>query len=137
MVVDTPGGRFRVDYDEQLAVSPVGPLVFFAQFLEASGHFEALCAKAPLHYTSPHAPDKRAVLATLVLGILAGCRRYAHLEGLRFDAVAAGLLGVEALVSEDSVRHALYRRQPPAGCGSATTRWSRSCSLSLGCWIRM
>ena len=114
MVVDTPGGRFRVDYDEQLPISPVGPLVFFAQFLEASGHFEALCAKAPLSYTSPNAPDKRAVLATMVLGILAGCRRFAHLEALRGDAVAAGLLGVEGLVCEDSVRRALYRLDPTA-----------------------
>jgi hypothetical protein len=50
MVVDTPGGRFRIDYDEELPVSPVGPLVFFAQFLQASGHFEALCEHAPLTY---------------------------------------------------------------------------------------
>lgn len=75
MVVDTPGGRFRVDYDAGLPISPVGPLVFFAQFLEASGRFEALCAKAALTYTSPNAPDKRAVLATMVLGIHAGGRR--------------------------------------------------------------
>ena len=120
MVVDTPGGRFRVDYDEQLPISPVGPLVFFAQFLEASGHFEALCAKAPLSYTSPNAPDKRAVLATMVLGILAGCRRFAHLEALRGDAVAAGLLGVEGLVCEDSVRRALYRLDP-----TAAAQWLR------------
>ena len=93
MVVDTPGGRFRIDYDEELPVSPVGPLVFFAQFLQASGHFEALCEHAPLTYTSPNAPDKRAVLATMVLGVLSGCRRFAQLEALRYDTLAAGMMG--------------------------------------------
>lgn len=120
-IVDTPGGRFHVEYDEQLPVSALGPLVFFAQFLEASGHFEALCAQAPLTYTSPNAPDKRAVLATMILGILSGCRRFAHLEALRFDEVAAGLLGVKALMSEDSVRHGLYRLKE-----EEAARWLRA-----------
>ena len=70
------------------------------------------------------------------LGILAGCRRFAHLTALRFDAVATGLLGVRALVSEDSVRPALYRLEPvTAGCAGSSTWSSRSCSASLGCRI--
>ena len=121
MIVDTPGGRFRVHYDEELPASPLGPLVFFAQFFLASGRFDALCRESPLDYRSPNAPDKRAVWATWVLGILAGYRRYAHLNALRFDRLAAGLMGVEALVSEDSVRHALYRLDP-----LAAERWLRA-----------
>jgi len=109
MAIDTPGGRFQVRFDETTPVSALGPLVFFAQFIEAGGRFETLCRQAPLRYSSNHAPEPREVLATLGLGILAGCRRFAHLRALQFDEVAAGLLGVRVLVSEDSVRRALYR----------------------------
>lgn len=121
MVVDTPGGRFQVRFDETTPVSALGPLVFFTQFLEAGGRFETLCREAPLRYTSNHAPEPREVLATLVLGLLAGCRRFAHLSALQFDEVAAGLLGVRALVSEDSVRRALYRLDP-----TEAARWLRA-----------
>jgi hypothetical protein len=109
LVIDTPGGRYRASFDEHTPVSPLGPLVFFAQFLQASGRFEALCQDAPLAYGSPNAYPAREVIGTLVLGILAGHWRYAHLSALRFDAVAPGLLGLGGLVSEDSVRRGLRR----------------------------
>ncbi|MBI5380933.1 MAG: hypothetical protein HZA31_03430 [Opitutae bacterium] len=91
------------------------PLAFFAQFLHASGRFEALCRDALLTYRSPHASAAREVIGTLVLGILAGHWRYAHMSALRFDAVAPGLLGLAGLVSEDSVRRGLRRIDQIAG----------------------
>lgn len=109
LVIDTPGGRYRASFDERTPVSPPGPLVFFAQFPQASGRFEALCQDAPLVSGSPNAYAAREGVGTLVLGILAGHWRYAHLSALRFDTVAPGLLGLGALVSEDSVRRGLRR----------------------------
>lgn len=109
LVIDTPGGRYRAVFDEETPVSALGPLVFFAQFLRAGGRFEALCADAPMEYGSPNAPAVRDVLGTLLLGILAGHWRYAHLTGLRFDAVAPELLGLSRIVSEDSVRRGIKR----------------------------
>jgi len=109
LVIDTPGGRYRAIFDDNTPVSPLGPSVFFAQFLQAGGRFDALCQDAPLEYRSPNAPAGRDVVGTLVLGILAGHWRYAHLSALRFDAVAPGLLGLSELVSEDSVRRGLQR----------------------------
>src|ERR1700681_853345 len=79
LVIDTPGGRYRASFDDRTPVSPLGPLVFFAQFLQASGRFEALCQDAPLEYRSPNAPAVCDVVGTLVLGILSGHWRYAHL----------------------------------------------------------
>lgn len=109
LLVDTPGGRFRASFDDRMPVSSLASLVFFAQFLHASGRFEALCKDLPLSYTSPNAPVPRDVVGTLVLGILAGHWRYAHLSALRFDEVAPGLLGLGRVVSEDSVRRGLRR----------------------------
>jgi hypothetical protein len=109
MMIDTPGGRFRASFDDRTPVSSLASLVFFAQFLQASGRFDAFCQDAPLSYASPNAPAVRDVLGTLILGILAGHWRYAHLSALRFDAVAPGLLGLSRVVSEDSVRRGLRR----------------------------
>lgn len=109
LVIDTPGGRYRAVFDDETPVSALGPLVFFAQFLHAGGRFAALCADAPLAYRSPNAPAVRDVLGTLLLGILAGHWRYAHLTALRFDAVAPALLGLGQIVSEDSARRAVRR----------------------------
>jgi hypothetical protein len=49
------------------------------------------------------------VLGTLMLGLLAGHRRYAHITALRGDAVAAQALGMNKVVSEDALRRALER----------------------------
>ena len=48
---------------------------------------------SPLRLTSPNAPRKRDVLGTVLLGVLAGCWRYAHLTALRGDGVNPPLLG--------------------------------------------
>ena len=108
-VVETLGGRMHVRWDEGAAATPHGQLVFFAEFLAATGVFERWVAGCPLSYRSGNAPDKRDVLGTLMLGLLAGHRRYAHITALRGDAVAAQALGMNKVVSEDALRRALER----------------------------
>ncbi len=66
----------------------------------------------PLRYSSALASRPRDVLGTLMLGILAGSKRYAHFAGVRGDAVAVQALGLKGLVSEDSVRRALKAMKP-------------------------
>jgi hypothetical protein len=72
-----------------------------------AGLFERWVQECALHFTSPNAPAPRDVLGTLMLGILAGSRRYAHIGAVRGDVVAAQALGMNKVVSEDSVRRAL------------------------------
>jgi hypothetical protein len=105
-VVDTLGGRMHVRWDEGAAATPHGQLVFFAEFLATTGVFERWVSSCPLEYRSGNAPDKRDVLGTLMLGLLAGHRRYAHITALRGDAVAAQALGMNKVVSEDALRRA-------------------------------
>jgi hypothetical protein len=127
LVIDPPGGRYRAIFDDNTLVSPLEPLVFFAQFLPASGRFDALCQDAQLEYRGPNAPAGRDVVGTLVLRILAGHWRYAHLSALRFDAVAPRLLGRGETVSEDSVRRRLQRVDQITGrqwlTGHLRQRW--------------
>ena len=77
--LDTFGGRIPVEWDHAAAVTPLGQLPFFIEFLKVSGLFKAWVADCPSAYHSNHASDKRAVLATLLLSILAGHHRYAHI----------------------------------------------------------
>ena len=88
---------------------------YFVEFLETSGLFEAWVKDCPLSYTSPNAPDKRAVLAMLLLSVLAGQRRYAHIDALHADTLTPTLLGVSKLVSEDSARRAFQQVDEAAG----------------------
>src|SRR5258707_611173 len=75
--VDTVGRRFHVEWDPLAPVTPLGQLVFFCQFLAASGLYSKWVAACPLRYTSPNAPSVRDVLGTSVLAILSGACRYA------------------------------------------------------------
>ncbi len=114
MVVDTMGGRMHIRWDETAQATPHGQLVFFAEFLATAGVFDRWVDACPLRYSSPNASRARDVLGTLMLGILAGSKRYAHIAGIRGDAVAAKALGLQGMVSEDSVRRALKAMEPQA-----------------------
>ncbi len=101
--------RYEVEWDAEAKVTPMGSLVFFAQYLQTGGLIDRLCAGTPLAYNSNNAPKERDVLGTIVLSILNGQTRYAHINALRGDRVGTEVLGVSKLVSEDSVRRALKR----------------------------
>lgn len=107
VAVDTFAGRIQVEWDPDAAVTPLGQLPFFIEFLKVSGLYEAFVADCPLQYSSPNAPEVRDVLGTLFLSVLAGHKRYAHITTIRTDRVNPELLGMTGVVSEDSVRRAL------------------------------
>ena len=110
--VSTPGGRFYVRWDENGSASALGQLPFFAEFLDVTGVFERWVNDCPLDYSSPNAPEKSDVLGTWLLSILDGQRRYAHVTGLRGDAVAPEILGMNRIISDESLRRALKQLAP-------------------------
>ena len=114
----TPGGRFQVRWDEGGSATALGQLAFFAEFLEVSGLFERWVGGCPLAYTSPNAPEVVDVLGTWLLSILDGQWRYAHVTGLRGDAVAPEILGMAKIISDESLRRALAHLAPnqPTRC---------------------
>jgi hypothetical protein len=121
MVAHTMGGRMHVRWDDTAQATPHGQIVFFAEFLATAGVFDRWVNECPLRYSSPNGSSARDVLGTLMLGILAGAKRYAHIAGVRGDAVAAQALGLRSMVSEDSVRRALKSMAI-----AATEPWMRS-----------
>jgi hypothetical protein len=107
--VETPGGRIQIRWDFEASATPNAQLAFFAEFLATTGVYESWVNSFPLTYGSGNASDKRDVLGTWFLSILAGQRRYAHITALRGDGVSPQILGMSKMVSEDTLRRALAR----------------------------
>src|ERR1017187_4011670 len=63
--VDTCAGKVNVKWVPEAAVSGLALMVFFIEFLKASGLFDKFVEDCPLSYTSANAPEKRDVLGTL------------------------------------------------------------------------
>ncbi len=121
--LSTPGGRFQVRWDENGSATALGQLGFFAEFLEVSGVFARWMEGCPMSYTSPNAPAVVDVLGTWLLSILDGQRRYAHVAGLRGDEVAPQILGMNKIVSDESLRRALAHLAPNQPKRFKSTAW--------------
>jgi len=104
--VDTLAGRIRVEWNPDASVTPLGQLVFFADFLKTAELWGPWISDCPLSYTSNNAPDTVDVVGTLFLSVLAGHDRYAHAEALRWDTVSPALLGMGKVASSSSARRA-------------------------------
>lgn len=129
--VATPGGRFQVRWDEGGSATALGQLAFFAEFLEVSGLFGRWVQGCPMAYTSPNAPAVVDALGTWMLSILDGQYRYAHVAGLRGDAVAPQILGMKKIISDESLRRALAHLAPEQdGVRSAEERARRAAQLA-------
>lgn len=136
IAVDTFAGKVHVEWDPTAAVTPLGQLAFFIDFLKTGGVYEPWVADCPLHYTSPNAPEKRDLLGTVLLSVLAGHHRYSHMTNVRSDNVNPALLGMTKVVSEDAVRRGFKQIDEHVGV-SWLTEHMRRCYESLLClpWI--
>ena len=118
--VETYAGKLRIRWDGTAAVTAMGQMPVFIDFLKTSGLWDGFVADCPLRYTSPNAPSQVDVLGTLMMSVLAGQSRYAHITGLRGDGVNPELLGMRKVMSEDSARRAFKQARP-----EETLQWLR------------
>ncbi len=80
----------RVEWDLEAAMTPLGQLPFFSDYLKTAGLFDAFVADCPLRYgRETQRAKKRDVLGTGMLEMLAGAKRHARVAGVRGDAVSA------------------------------------------------
>jgi hypothetical protein len=107
--VDTSGGRFHAEWDEQIPVTREGQLIFFFQFLHAGGRWEEFLRNCPPRYTCNRGSGARNVMGTAMPGILCGHWRCAHINAVRGDGINPGLLGMKGTVSEGAVRLGIGR----------------------------
>lgn len=109
VALDSFAGRIEVQWAPDEAVTALGQLPFFIDFLKQSDLFEPFVAEAPLKYVSPNAPQVRDVLGTLLLAVTNGATRYSHVNAVRHDGVNPGLLDRRRVCSDDSVLRAMGR----------------------------
>lgn len=134
--VDTPGGRFYAEWDDQAPVTREGQLLFFFQFLQTGGRWEEFLRSCPLHYTGNRGSGARNVMGTALLSILCGHWRYAHINGVRGDGINPGLLGMKGTVSEDAVRLGIARMAEKPGLDWVGDQILGSIAPALGLpWI--
>jgi hypothetical protein len=126
VAVETFAGRIHVEWNPQAEVTPMGQLPFFIDFLKTAELFDPWVKECPIHYTSPNAPGRRDVLGTVLLSVLAGHKRYAHITTIRSDSVNPRLLGMKQVMSEDSVRRA-FSKASPESCAQWQSNHLRRC----------
>src|SRR4051812_6875870 len=77
--VDTFDGKLHIEWDPDASVTPIGQLPFFIQYLKLGHRFLSWVEDCPLDYESNNAPSKVDVLGSLLLSVLSGHTRYAHI----------------------------------------------------------
>ena len=107
--VETFAGKIQVNWDPDSTVTPFGQLAFFIEYLKIGGRFDPWVIDCPLEYKSNNAPKKTNILGSLLLSVLSGHRRYAHICTLMNEKVNTEFLGMTKVVSDDSARRALKR----------------------------
>jgi hypothetical protein len=92
--VDTPGGRYWAEFDDEAPVTREEQLIFSAQFLHVGGRWEQFLQKSPLAYTGNRGSKVVDMLGTASLSILCGHWRYAHINAVCGDRLNPPLLGM-------------------------------------------
>ena len=105
--LQTASGQIKVRWDDNGQTTAQGQMVFFIEFLTATGLFDRWVGDCPLNYKSPNGSTPRDILGTWMLSILSGHWRYAHVSAMRADGVNPGLLGMSGVVAEDTLRRGL------------------------------
>ena len=139
--VETSGGRIQVRWDADAATTPFGQIVFFIEFLNLTGLLERWIATCPLNYQGAHSSKKQDILGTWLLSILSGHKRYAHITTIRADGVTPELLGMQQVVSEDTVRRALTAIEETPGVDWLHNQRLSACFIALSrmasCFIKV
>ena len=130
--LDSFFGPFRVEWDHEAPMTPLGQAPFFVHFLKTAGLFDALVIDFPLRYMRPNAPSKRDFLGTAMLSTLAGRKRYVHIAALRCDAVPPELLGMRKIVREDAIQRAFQGGRRDARGGLAASAPAILCGAAAG-----
>ncbi len=79
--VETFAGKVHVEWDPTAAVTPIGQLPFFIEFLKLGHRFHPWVEDCPLHYLSNNAPQKIDVLGSLFLSIFIGTQTLCAYDG--------------------------------------------------------
>lgn len=121
------------------AVTPFGGLAVLIELFGRMRLLEAVGERLPFTYRSNHSSRPEHILLAFWLGVVAGARRFAHLQMLRCDRALQELCGVKRFPTDDTVRNFFGRFGPGevAAFFPSLWRWlfeqqpARHCLLDL------
>jgi hypothetical protein len=90
-------------------VTPWGGMSLFVGLAREVGLEQELRKALPFELTSPNATDPVEIVLAFMAGVLAGSRRLAHVERLRWDECVRGMLGIKRFVSDTTLAR-FFRR---------------------------
>ena len=64
LILDSYDGPINIEWENDLPVTPYGSLVFFIEYLNISGIFDALVDDFPFCCTSNNAPKSRNIIGS-------------------------------------------------------------------------
>lgn len=102
-------GRQAVLRETSRAITPFGGLIVLVELLRKMGVMEAVRERLPFQYRSNNAFPPEHLLLAFWLGVVAGARRFSHLQMLRADRALQAMCGLRAFPSDDTVRN-FFRR---------------------------
>lgn len=102
-------GRKGILRETDRAVTPFGGLAVLVELLGRLDVLRAVRERLPFTYRSNNASAPEHILLAFWLGVVAGARRFAHLQMLRADRALQELCGVRAFPCDDTVRN-FFRR---------------------------
>jgi len=91
------------------AVTPFGGLVSLIEFFHKIGLASKLEEAMPFTLTSPNAIPPAHTLMAFLSSVIAGAKRFAHTDWLRFDRAFHVMLGIDRFPGTDTVRNLFAR----------------------------
>ena len=91
------------------AVTPFGGLVSLFEFFNKIGLAPKLAETMPFTLHSPNAIPPAHTLMAFVISVVAGAKRFAHTDWLRFDRALHAMLGIGRFPGADTVRNLFAR----------------------------
>ena len=91
------------------AVTPFGGLVSLVEFFNQIGLGSKLAETMPFTLHSPNAIPPAHTVMAFVISVIAGAKRFAHSDWLRFDKALHAMLGIGRFPGTDTVRNLFAR----------------------------
>jgi hypothetical protein len=102
------GGKVELRETEQ-ALTPLGGIVVFLEYLARIGLVEKVEQCMPVKYTSPNAIPPAQTWVAFLISVVSGARRFAHTSWLRGDRALHRLLGLRRFPGDDTFRNLFLR----------------------------
>src|SRR6266446_10635043 len=96
------GGKIKI-CDTLRAVTPLGGLSVFIEFLSRIELVEQLTNRGPYQPESPNHYEPGQILVGFILSVIVGAQRFAHANQLRADRALHALLGMRRFPSDDTI----------------------------------